>query len=536
MAADAMWTKRAIPIRRSAALPLLVLLGFALLSLPILTLAQQPSRSKSDQAPYTVYTGVREALTDVTVTDSHGRPIPDLPESAFHIYDNGRLQKILTFTPHTPSQLRPIISLAQPPLYSNDFLGGPPPVFNIVLIDATSMSASDQMYLNEQFNLLIDHLSTNEPIAIYGRVGPITEVYQGFTTNHALLRKALRQILPHLADRGGSQLNDYNALTQMAVFLSQYPGRKNILWFTAGSNYYLKPDPLGARDNSSLRDLYDTLEFERIALYPIDVRSIAPDGASAAGESSSAGTDWNDINGQHLLMYAAAEATGGQAVYSNNGLAASTEQIIARSPSFYTLAYSPNNIRLDNHWHRIRVTVAAPPGQHYHLRYRRGYFDDGSESFLHHQKTRTVLRARGVTLRVPNNSSLPVIFQARVTPLPGAIARHGKVPYSVHYYLPGSSFQAQPAGENMTHYDVGAAALVYDSTGSLASHKIQKITLGVLTSPFGHPGETTLRLDQQVNLPTGHVDLYLAVWDARSGRLGTIQIPLDVSRHHASSH
>jgi len=36
--------------------------------------------------------------------------------------------------------------------------------------------------------------------------------------------------------------------------------------------------------------------------------------------------------------------------------------------------------------------------------------------------------------------------------------------------------------------------------------------------------------DQQINLPKGEDYLYIALWDLTNGRLGTLQLPLDVEK------
>lgn len=76
----------------------------------------------------------------------------------------------------------------------------------------------------------------------------------------------------------------------------------------------------------------------------------------------------------HGALKEVAEATGGEATVDSNGLAAAASYILETSQSFYTLTFSPPNLRFDNRWHTVRVTVDRPG---LHLSYRRGYFADG---------------------------------------------------------------------------------------------------------------------------------------------------------------
>src|SRR6185312_7509681 len=183
-------------------------------------------------------------------------------------------------------------------------------------------------------------------------------------------------------------------------FLSQMPGRKNVLWFTGGSNLFLNPDPTSMPSYQSFREIYDELETERIALYPIDARGLMVDISSSAAP-------------QHMLMADMAEATGGQAWYNNNGLAQIASRTVDTDSDFYTVTYRPDNLKANNKWHKVKIAVDGGP---YHLSYRRGYFDDGTGTANSPRKTRTVLRAHGETFRAPDRHTEPIIFEARLQP------------------------------------------------------------------------------------------------------------------------
>ena len=71
-------------------------------------IAQNANR-QTPQSGYTLQAHVREVITDVTVTDRYGNPIHGLSESAFHILDNGKPQRIATFEEHTGAEpVRPL--------------------------------------------------------------------------------------------------------------------------------------------------------------------------------------------------------------------------------------------------------------------------------------------------------------------------------------------------------------------------------------------------------------------------------------------
>ena len=96
---------------------------------------------------------------------------------------------------------------------------------------------------------------------------------QNFTSDHKLLLDAVHKAIPRFPPHEREYLTDFDTLHQLALSLSQLPGRKNILWFSGGSTSFLMPDAIPVED-AAWRNLYDELDQERIAIYPIDARGL----------------------------------------------------------------------------------------------------------------------------------------------------------------------------------------------------------------------------------------------------------------------
>jgi hypothetical protein len=82
-------------------------------------------------------------------------------------------------------------------------------------------------------------------------------------------------------------MDDFETLQQIVASLDQLPSRKNALWLSGGSTILHQPGvPL--RDAGEWRTIYDELETQRIAIYPIDVRGLAVASVSlnARGQST----------------------------------------------------------------------------------------------------------------------------------------------------------------------------------------------------------------------------------------------------------
>lgn len=486
--------------------------------------AQQAGSQPAATDPgYTLHSAARIVLTDVTVTDAEGNPIKGLESSAFQIFDNGKRQTVSSFEEHrsAPAGMK-VSAAADPNTFSNDFLLHPPPVYNVMMLDTSTIGIVDQMYLDSELTHFIQSLPAGEPLAIYVHAGEFSLQLQSFTADHALLLKALHKAIPVLQHPGNTALSELDAMHQLAQYLRPLPGRKNILWFGGGSNLFVRGDPTTLPE-LNLRSLYDEMEAARIALYPIDVRGAIFDNSR-----------------QHMLMEDEAEATGGRAYFNRNFLADTATRVLATDEDFYTLTYAPHEFKTDNSWHKISVTVA---GGKYRSSYRRGYYSDGANLAPTTDKTsRTALLAGGQTVRLPENRSEPIIFKATVVPestdaeAPAYIqdeshvkTPRGEISYTIHYSVPASALSQRTEGASQK-VDIGAGVLVFNHFGRAISRTSDKFTLTFNGDKLLNAPDANLSFVQKISLPKGEDYLYVVVWDPETRRVGTLQVPLVVEK------
>lgn len=494
--------------------------------------SQQPASPPINQ-PYTIRTISRVVLTDVTVTDSKGNPVHGLPESAFQIFDNKKPQTIGSFEEHSGT---PAVAAMEPVsvakgVFSNDYLKHLPPVLNVVIIDIANLSIPNQMYLNYELTQFFKE-PPSQPLAIYLRAGNGCFLVQNFTSDRGLLLAAVHKAIPRIPPTGREYLSDIDTLNQIAGYLGQLPGRKNVLWFSGGSTLYLREDADLYDDPQQWRVLYDELEQERIAVYPIDARGLT----TYAGRGMWA---------QHAEMNETAIATGGQAFYNNNGLKEATGHLLSSDGSFYTLTYTPHDFHFDNKWHKVQVKLNV---EGYQLSYRRGYFADGSpggaEQPQQDIRPRTRLLPSGEKVELPAMRSLPIIFQARVLPVsdPAVTAgpvitgviqapppKKGAVTYSILYELPVDAF-IRPMVDGKPEITLGVAAIVLNSDGRAVDSHADRVKMTVNADSLRLHPDSRIAIDQRLNLKKNDEFLYLAVWDMTSGRLGTLQVPVQVPK------
>ncbi len=498
--------------------------------------AQTPAAGQATQPGYTLHVGTRIVLTDVTVTDKHGNPVQGLNRAAFQIFDNGKTQQIASFSEHTAAENPQPAAQPGPREFNNSFLQHPPPAFNVLLLDITTIRIQDQMYLADQLQKFVAAMPPGDLLAVYTRAGDFVVLLQNFTSDHTLLRAAISKAVPRLQQPGSWAASDLSTLQQMVISLRPYPGRKNLIWFSGGSNLALLADASQFPVFINMRPMYDELESTRIAVYPVDARGLT------VGEGG--GMVW-----QHMMMEDTAQATGGHAFYNNNGLKQIADRIVDDGNDFYTLTYYPHEQTFDNKWHKVKVMVEVEGGP-YQLSYRRGYYDDGSNlaprsgdlSNLAASGERKVLRADGSTPQDrPDVLKPPILFSATVLPAvsvpsassAGAIAapppKKNQVPYTIHYTLPAADF-TQQLQDGRPRVVIGTGVLGVNRLGAPVVRQLERAQVGIDPEKFRAYPNGTVGFDEQINLPKGEEFLYIMVWDENSGRFGTVQAPLNVPK------
>jgi VWFA-related protein len=526
-------------IPRTSILVLALFLSSETLFLPTQSQEQSAAQTPPGQSTYTFQTNTRVVLTDVTVTDANGNPIHGLPQSVFHVFDNKQPQVIASLEEHAGLPAATLQPASTAGVYSNDYLLHLPAVLNIVLIDIANIDMADQMYLNYELTRFLNEQPDGQPLAIYLRAGSGCFLVQNFTSDRKLL---LHTAIPRLPPQGREYLGDFDTLRQLVVSFRQLPGRKNVLWFSGGSTRFLIPDAIPLQDGAAWRDLYDQLDQERIAIYPIDARGLML-----------ADTDLALIlANQHLAMDDVAHATGGKAFYNNNGLKEITEHLLESDSSFYTLTYSPHDLHFDNKWHKVSVEV---DGASYHLSYRSGYFADGSvREKGQPDRPRTRLLRNGEKLEVSEQRDRPLIFRATVLPasdpaaanfddgsgsLPWPPPQKGSIPFLIHYTVPVYALTMRVV-DGKHKVVLGLAAVGLDREGSVVEHKAERITMTLPEDILRRSPDLPVTAYQRIYLSKDDKFLHLGLWDAVSGRFGNVDISLEIpqsgQRTEATSH
>jgi len=546
--------------------------------------AVQTRPSAPDSSVSTLKVNARLTLVDVTVTDKKGHPVHGLTQADFTVKEDGKEQSIKNFEAlggERPAKQAPPLP---PDTYSNvPTLQPRTQAVNILLFDQVSTGISRGLLpspetlglFKEAADRYLKTMPTGTQVAVMTTDGSGLHLLQGFTTDRDLLIAAVNSI-PHqlIPDArwdpapfpppcnamNFQSAQALNSLNQVALFVSNIPGRKNLIWFTPGIGwltdyaYFSKFKRLACVTDytQQLQQVYGRLTAARVAAYPIDPRGIYTNPSGGAGESAPPPV-WDGFNfSANVLLDTRsledmAKATGGKAHYSNNGLEDSLRDDVATGADYYALSYVPPLEKYDGKYHTIEVKVDRPGVQ---LEYRRGYTSlDINGPMLEQEKSHNASAPpKGAFETAMGYGAIPetqLRFTVKAVPStaprqPGDASVIGSlnaelkgkplVRYSFAFDVPRDkiTLEQQPDGSHKASFELAIAA--YDVQGRVLNSLDEKrgLTLnqeavaGFLQKPFVVPVE--------IDLPAGEVSVRAGVMDLPSEEIGVVEIPLKVAK------
>jgi len=307
---------------------------------------------------------------DLMVTDGEGRPAAGLNARNFHLLENGREQRILSFDPFNGSALR-----------------SEPPVRIILLLDKFQVPteiARDEQKALEAF-LRKERGSLARPISVF----ELTESGLWTVTHPSSDGASLANEIEHnqMVMVRGSALSfqaagpythpsefGLKALGQIATDERRRPGRKLLFWIGPqqgiGTNALgdLKPD---SKLFGSICWFSDLLREAHLALYIISV-----------GESRPIAENYKDYLGgvsipkkaslMNLARSVLAEQSGGLVIDGGPDLEQKLERCMLDAGPFYQISFDPFSAEHTYEYHDLKLEVNEPGLS---VRSNTGYYD-----------------------------------------------------------------------------------------------------------------------------------------------------------------
>jgi VWFA-related protein len=530
--------------------------------------AQSPKQAEQEPA-LSIRVSTRLVVVDVVVTDKHGHAVLGLQPSDFSVLEKGKPQKISVFTPPNQASVKSTAPALPPGEYSNrpDYRSpsGPP---TIILLDAANTpDTGDQKYVRAQMlKWVVDQYHPGDRVAVFALTSRLVAL-SDFTDDPLILRGVLQQYVaqtplgtgtpaapdPPAAISGAAaaslmqltqQLASYHladvafvvnrraditvdAMRRLVRILGGIPGRKNIVWLTAGFPFSLIPQVTGLDSSGShwtdaeltgsgssgfstginggmerlyadkVRDIAAQFASSQIAIYPVDVVGLT--------------SDFGQVNFERQeTMKEFARETGGQAFVNANDLHRGVEIAFADRAASYTVGYYPEDKKWDGNYRKISVKVNRDGVE---VRNRRGYYalDPGKEN----EKKLDQTLSDAIQDRI---SSTQVAFDAKVSAIAG-----GKTRFD--FMVDGSSLSVEDADKGK-HVNVNFAVVVFTPAGKTVSNQVMKLDKVLPLETYQKIMRDGLTVHLDVDTPPGKNLAWLAVRDNHNGYVGTLQAPV----------
>lgn len=380
---------------------------------------QTPERT--DQGP--IRTGINYVRVDVIVTDNKGNPVLDLKPEDFSLAEDGKPQKIESFSVvkiDTASQVdAPPAPEIRTPHDEEEEAQRPDVRLFILLLDDYHVRRGNDMTVRKPLTDFIENqLAPQDMVAIMYPLTPVNNLQ--FTRNHKELVSAIEhfqgrkfnytpqnpfeeQYAYYPASTVEQIRNEVTmgALRGAAVKLgSMREGRKSILFVSEGFTSTLPPqlnDPIaamprvgnpasgnpfatGANDSvqffneaslmSDLREVFNAANRQNTSIYAVDPRGLTAFEYDV-NEGVGMTTDRKQLNQTMDTLRVLADNTDGRAILNRNDLAVGMKQIIRDSSGYYLLGYNSSQAPTDGRFHEIKVKVAR---KGLDVRARKGYW------------------------------------------------------------------------------------------------------------------------------------------------------------------
>ena len=155
----------------------------------------------NETGSYTLKVTTRSVDVGLVADDKHGKPIADLKQDDFSLFDNGRKQQLIAFRHATPSATAaPAAPEPDPGTFTNTApavaQSAETPDTLILLIDESHLGYQDLNQARGEMLRFLNASHTNSPVALYSISEQGFHILQDVTRDHALVAKKLASWTP----------------------------------------------------------------------------------------------------------------------------------------------------------------------------------------------------------------------------------------------------------------------------------------------------------------------------------------------------
>ncbi|HEY4708848.1 MAG TPA: VWA domain-containing protein [Candidatus Acidoferrales bacterium] len=528
---------------------------------------QQPPPAPAQQPPQANPTFVLRAQSnvvriDVAVTDGSGKPIKGLRADQFVVTDDGKQQKISSFSYSDIEKVETATEQNATPIVvpvDNDGPGAAEAVTDtvrdrrmiVLFFDMTSMETDDILRAHTAAQKFLKQQMTPADLVSVVVFSTRLAVLANFTNDRSTLDKAIAQLVPGAASQisnplyAAAQNGEYDvqeytgaaytpdetefdvfntdqklaAVEGLANVLAGIPGRKALVEFTGGITQ------TGEENRAELRAVTDAANRADVSIYSIDARGMfaSPPGGdvtvnAATGTSMFSGasvyhqTDQREDSRDTLATLSV--DTGGKAFFDLGDLSDAFPKIQQDNSGYYLVGYDlPSDVKRDGRWHAIRLKVNAPGA---HIRYRNGYY--APRDFQHLEKEDRDHQLADAMRSESPEVDLPIAVETAMFRL-----NDQQVYVPIAAKLSSSALDwAKKHGRHEAAFDFAAEVLAQPSGKSVAQLR-DTITVHLDEERFQQVNRSNLVYQGGVVLAPGSYRMKFIARENESGKIGTFE-------------
>jgi VWFA-related protein len=386
---------------------------------------QQPERAQ--QPP--IRSGINFVRVDVIVTDGKGEPVLDLTADDFAVTEDGKAQKVETFSvvkidAVEQAAARPTTAIRSDFDEEREAARADVRLFVLLLDDYHVRRGNDMAVRKPLIEFIQNQLDPADMVAIMYPLTPVNDIhfsrdrraaigaierFEGRKFNYQprnMFEEQYAYYPAQTVERIRNQVT-MGALKAASIRLGGLrEGRKSVIFVSEGFTTILPPqlsDPVAALPGvgnpvsrrptpqtpatdtaqqraefmsqtdllNDMREVFDTANRQNTSIYPVDPRGLAAV-EYGINEGVNLTADRNHLASTLDTLRTLASNTDGRAIINRNDLATGMKQIIRDSSGYYLLGYTSTQAPTDGKFHEIKVRVVNRRGVD--VRARKGYW------------------------------------------------------------------------------------------------------------------------------------------------------------------
>ena len=526
---------------------------------------QTPAQDAQVPPPVTFRAEINYVEVDARVVDAKGGFVTGLSQGDFEVLEDGKPQKVATFSPvNIPVARQPQPLFASAPIepdVEDNLTGYDGRVYVLMLDDVHTNALRTQRTKAAARQFVQRYIGANDSAAVVFTSGR-SDAAQEFTNSQRRLLAAIdkfmgRKIRSAMMERldeeartrdmrqPGDRIPDIldpertmnaritlDSIRSLATYLGGISGRrKAIVYFSEGIDYNIN-DVFNNQGASTIiqstQDAIAAATRANVAIYGVDARGLGA-GADDLIEVQDLPSDpslnlgltgfYNETRlGQDSLRVLSDE-TGGFALVNTNDFAGGFERVVADNSSYYLLGYYSTNERRDGKYRKIEVKMRQPGLT---VRARKGYVAARGRAEAEKSDGKTAPELRAALLSPLPMSGLPLALSAAV--FKGGNNK-GAVVLSTLIAAPDLPL-TESNGTFTNKLEVVVS--VSDYAGKSYPGDRSSLTLGLKPDSVPRLRAGGFRVLNQIDLPPGRYQLRVAVLEDNSKRAGSVVYDLDV--------